>query len=255
MLAELIEKIRGLSVTAAKPEVIKVEGIDDRVFLKTATELRDVALPAPRRNHEIRSLADFVAALLDKKIAPAPEVFFDDKGAKAVLDRETRRDQIALPVVFSERWIEILRLDEGLAMNAKDAVTYLRHNLHGDEVADLLNGIRRIQFNRSSTGVRTTEHGKESLGRSVEAAVQSADKIPEYFTVTAFPAINAGLRGIAVTVRIAVTIDFDKEQILLRAIGDEVENAKYIFAQTLGGLLRAAIGEVDRTIPIFDGEF
>lgn len=250
MLAELISSIRGLSVKANEPKIIEVGGVDAKRWITQDGTMLEVPIPAPRRHHKIRSLNDLTAALVDPVIAAAPEVYFSPKSITAVLDRNTRRDTITLEVEYSERWAEIERLAKGVALSSKEAVHYLRHQMHGEEVAEVLSGVRRIQFDRSSTGKRTVEHGRESLGRSVEEQVQNADKIPEYFVLHAFPARNQGLRGIEVSVRIAVTIDFDNEKIVFRALADEVENARHIFAQEMGELLRKSLP----IVPVFNGE-
>jgi hypothetical protein len=70
------------------------------------------------------------------------------------------------------------------AMTPGDAVRMLRLELDSVAGAELAAALSRVDFARTSSGAVVTEHGRESLGRSVEARAQGVSAIPSRIKVS-----------------------------------------------------------------------
>lgn len=135
-------------------------------------------------------------------------------------------------------------------MQPKDAVKMLRLELHGGNVSHVIQALSRIDFSRTSAGKTDVAHGKESLGRSVEAAVQQADGVPETFTV-AVPVWSAfGFDRYSVQVQFGLYLDLQAQKVELRVLGDEIERVVGLATHAVAADLREALPSV----PVFMGE-
>ena len=88
------------------------------------------------------------------------------------------------------------------------------------------------------------EHGRESLGKSVEAVVQQADAIPESFTLNFQPLVNYGLRLIEVSVRVGVAIDHEQQRIVFRLLADGLADARESMLRQLGEALTKSMPDI-----------
>lgn len=250
MLADFVKAIQGLAEAARAPRVLEVPGVPRKRWIEHGGELEGLELPAPDREHKLHGYDDVVAAARDSVIAPGPELYFDAAGVVLVLDRHDRRARVTMPLVESERF-KLLRALRAQAhsLAQKAAVKLLRYDLHGTGVETVLQALRVLDFSRTSDGTRTVEHGKESLGRTVEARVQRADKVPESFKVTTPVWSNAGLRGIEAAVEVGLFLDMDDEKVELRVLADEIDRA-LVVAQTA---LREKLAKDLPDVPTFNG--
>ena len=90
-----------------------------------------------------------------------------------------------------------------------EVVKFLRFGLSGaTEVA--ARSLARVDFSRKSDGAHEAGHGRESLGKSVEAVVQQSETIPEEFEVRCPVYMNPGLRDLtSVSVRVGIYLDVE----------------------------------------------
>lgn len=249
MLAETIRAIAEMAQKSDAAQVQSLPGFPARLLVRHNGKLDYVDVPPPERQHVIRSLPDFVSALTDAVIAKDPEVYFSMREAVAFLDRKDRRETIRFPITPSDRWTAVQGLQSSQPMTTKEAIRLLRFDLHGSGAESVIQSLRRVDFTRTSAGKSTVEHGKESFGRSVEAAVQQADSVPESFCLHVSPAVNVGLRGFDVSIRIGVMIDLEAERILLRPLADELLAAQVSFSAAV----RAELSRLMPSVPVFDG--
>ena len=110
----------------------------------------------------------------------------------AYLDREDRRERVNVELKESSRFELVQQLQKPRGMQPREAVKLLRLDLHGGNVGHVIQALSRIDFTRTSAGKTDVAHGRESLGRSVEAVVQQADTVPERFTLAVQPWTTAG---------------------------------------------------------------
>jgi hypothetical protein len=248
MLAEFLEALSDKIEETIRAEVENVEGFPDQVLVsdRNGHTFRDV--PPPRRKHTVSGLEDLFLACRDEKIAPSPEIYHGEESVVVLLDREGRRSTITMPLIRSGRWKTIESL-AGKTFTPKDAIRLLRYGLHDTGIEAVVAGLRRIDWSRSSTGTSVVEHGRESLGRSVEAAIQQADKIPEEFAVRVPAFLNQGFRDFTALVRCGVYVDLEVQQIAITPLADELEWAMNAIQNQIHEALVAALPNV----PIFNG--
>jgi len=115
----------------------------------------------------------------------------------------------------------------------------------------VITALRQIDFTRTSAGKSHVEHGKESLGRSVEAAVQQADKVPEDFVVRVPVYTNPGAGAFLVEVRVMLYLDLEGQQVVLQTMPDELEKAHQVAQARLH---EALVANCPKGTPVFYGQ-
>lgn len=249
MIRDALEYLSHRLAERGRVEFHKHPELPSKVLVRRGDEHEWEDVEAPQRMARVETLGDVEAYL--KKNGKAPQVFVDAVGVTAYLDAGERAEWVQMPFVKSKRMalLEQIEAGGGLSLTQKDAVKLLRFDLHGDRTANLLAALSRIDFTRSSTGSRTVEHGKESLGRSVEAKVQKADQIPEHVDIDLVPFANLGLRGFQTTVRLGVYLDMDTERIELKPLSDELQRGEASVVSSIADKLAELMGET----PVFHG--
>lgn len=251
MLADFVDKLTELAKKAHGAEALQIPGDSRRVLVRQGDEFAFEDIPAPDRKITLRGIDDIVELCRDKTIAPAPEVYHSGDAIRVVLNREDRREVAVMALTKSERFESMVALRKGTSFSVKDAIRFLRVDLHssGQGVGELIAGLRRVDFSRSSGTQRTTEHGRETLGRQVEAAIQQTDRVPEDFKATVPVFTNPGLKGITCTLRCAINIDLDNEKIEISTLADEIQGALDGAQKDIHDMLVAALVDV----PILNG--
>lgn len=180
MLAEFVSRISQLAVSSAA--VSKVELPGDRYALKSGDILTFHDIPPSRRDHWVQRIEDLETAA--KSFAAGADVtaFHDDKSIVLLLDSVDRRDQVTMLLNHSPQFKTLQSL--GAELTPPQIVRLLRHDLHDVAPAGLLPVVRRVDFKRRNDGSSNIQHGKESLGRSIEAEISGAENIPEYVTMS-----------------------------------------------------------------------
>jgi len=255
MLAELLTKLQEMARGEAAVSFHEHPLIPGKGWLSKGQDLREIEIPPQERLHGIYTLSSLVELVASSEIAEAPEVFCSEHGAHAILGR-SRREGALLPFTPSERWqaLEGLARDGG-AMSVPSAVKLLRFGLHGTGTEAVVQALRRVDFKRSSDGASVTEHGRESLGRSVEAAVQQADSIPEEFSVEVPVFSTPGtLAASTLAVRCGIYLDVLNETVQIRPLADELARAKHAAVQQIADTLETQLGDRGRSqVPVFIG--
>lgn len=251
MLAEFLDKVFELTGRAQGIELAQHPDLPDVVFRRVGTNVTEHEVPPPRRHHTLEGVQDIIRAVVRATEEGEPEVYHDDTAVRVLLDREDRRDTLDMPLHVSERFRTLEALAKApRAMSPAAAVKFLRFELQGTGIDAVVAGLRRIDFTRSGSGASNVQHGRESLGRSVEAAVQQADQVPEEFVVETPLYTNPGLRQVTVRVRVGVYLDPGNESIEVRTLADEVAFARNAAQEALGGALREAF---DGDVPVYHG--
>lgn len=250
MLAEFFEALKKHAVYGSKLEIVPIPGDPRRVFVTQHGQKEIREIPAPLVQDTIHSFVDFVDEV---KRTDSPVVYHDEKRLVVLRDSTDRREFATLPLQTSERWAAVLKLADGFAGTQKEAIHFLRFGLGLDRTDPTLVGIRKLDFIRNSTGKNVAEHGRESLGRSVEMAVQQADLIPEQFDVSVTPVTNRGLESLQVVVRIGVVLDLEAQRVVFRALPDEIPRARNTWVNGIGGLLKSTLAHDGNSTPVIHG--
>lgn len=235
MLAKLIDTIGNLAVTADGVQITTHKGMPGKVVLSQNGAHEVLDTPPPRRGHMLCGYADVIKAAGDPDMTHDPEVYHSSDGITVLLQGEDRRDLVHVPLQHSQRWETLRKLERGGRFNVRDAVKLLRFDLHGTGVENVVRALSKIDFSRKSDGRTDIAHGKESLGRSVEAAVQQADDIPETFDVSLSVYTNPGMTVFSETrVRCGIYLDVKEEVIEFKILADQMDAAENAAQTSLG---------------------
>lgn len=207
-------------------------------------ELEIQRCPEPPRNSQFTEIQSFDDAL--ERFDPDSEasIWVACDGVVCVLNEQWRDDVLVLPLTPSDQWLALEDIPPD--MSQKQVIRWLRRHMTGADL--LLSKLRRIDFKRSSDGTASIEHGKESLGKKVEAAVQSVEDIPDEFTLEV-PRWNvAGLRD-TYEVKLLLDIDLQSETFQLMCAPNELEMAQDQAMRALNSQLTGRVG----VRPVFNG--
>lgn len=248
MLSEFVARIVELGQKAKAVDFHVHAGLPNEVFVRHGDKLERLEAPAPLREHKLTGFRDLVAALSDQNIAPDPEVYIDGVSVVALLDRAERRSSVSMPLTETARFRLCCDLEKPRGFAPRDLVKFLRLELHGGAHQAVTQAVSRIDFMRTSSGKTDVKHGRETLGRQVEAVVQSAEDIPESFVVTV-PIWSTPGCAWTKPIEFGIYLDNEKQQVDLRAFSDECAGAR----NSALADLRNAIAEACPNVPVFMG--
>lgn len=253
MLADLMTKLQEMARGEAAVHFHENPKLPGKVFLVQGDSCEEFEAPPLERSHGIEDVASLVSLVANSEIATKPELFCGSGGVTAILG-ESRRETAYMTLDTTTRWQSLWRLRSIESMSIQAAVQLLRFDLHGTGVDTVITALRRVDFKRSSDGSSVVEHGRESLGRSVEAAVQQADQIPEEFRVSVPVYAKPGLLDLStVSVRCGVYLDVVSEAVRIKPLADELESAQQAALGRLADYLRNELAERGRECPVFVG--
>lgn len=229
MLAELVKTLVALGKDNAEAKIVPVPGCTREAYLVHGGELTPIKLPAPLRKFRVESLVDLCAMVHDDSVVDpgdCAQIFHDDGAVCLVIDVDDRREIVTLPLRKSERFktLEAMVASPWVGTPAQ-TVQLLRFKLQGVGCDALIAALRKVDFARTNKTSADVTHGRETLGRSVEAAVQSVDTIPETFAVDVPVFTNNGLRDQVFRVRCGIHIDPHEGTIRIAPLADEIANA------------------------------
>lgn len=246
MLSEAIDRIYALAEEANQVEFYE-DKLPRKVLVRHRDQLIEKEIPPPDRLHAFSGFEDVVAFA---KLCPKPHIFHDTEVVWLITDADDRRERVTMPLHRTQRFKTLEQLQQPRQYSVKDAVKLLRYNLHDGTAASVVAALSRIDFTRKSDGGAAVDHGKESLGRRVEAHVQQADQVPEVFEVTVPLYSTPGLKSFRPNVRVGVYLDLEDEAIELRVLADEISSA---VDEVQAGIHKAFV-EALPDVPVFHGQ-
>lgn len=249
MLSDAIQKIVGLGQAARSIEVIHHPSLPDTVLVRHGDQLERVQVPPPARKPTLAGVNDLVSMLSTGSIATAPEVYVGPAGVVAFLDSYARDEVATLPLTESARFKLCQDIEKQPRLFApRDLVRFLRQTLWGGANNHLIQTLSRIDFTRTSTGKTDVRHGRETLGRTVEAVVQQADDVPESF-VAQIPIWTTPGALYTRAIEFGIYLDVEKSAIELSVRSDSCSEARN------GALisLRDTLQEALKGVPVFMG--
>lgn len=203
MLAEFIDRLADHVRRSHKATIEVHDAAPGLLFVSHNGTLEKMDRPPAPRTGDLGSFESVVEFC--KTVAKGGEVYVDAKGIEVVVDKDHRWSCVGLAFQGSRRFQTLSELGK-TSWQPRDAVRVLRFGLELENTP-VLSGLRRVDFTRKSDGSSTTEHGRETLGKSVEAQVQQADEIPEHFEVTLPLFMNPGFGSFTAAVRVGIDID------------------------------------------------
>lgn len=251
MLADAIQKIATLATKANGIEVVEHKATGE-TFIRRGNDFETLDRPALDRNGSLHGLDDLIVAALDGTMVTNPEVFHDNNEIVLILDRSDGHERMTMPLTQTNRFEKLINMQGGVnsQIAPRNLIRMLRFELSDTGIDHVIAGLRKLDFTRKSDGRSDIEHGKESLGKSVEAAVQQADNIPEEFDIEVPIYSNAGLRDLStVRIKMGIYIDVFEQMIELSPLADEMEKALVTAQRAIGEYLRSKL----QAVPVFNG--
>lgn len=251
MLANMIAAICGLQSKADQIQIVVDEKLRT-VFIRQGDKYTDEEFPPEDRGGVLQGFRSFLDAILDPEICEKPEVYHNDDAMVVLCDRDDRSQRITMPLTKSDQFLAILKLSYGdLSFTPAQLVKYLRFDMsEGDGVEAMIKAVRRIDFTRQSVGNSSVEHGRESLGKSVEASVQQADNIPESLAFEVPVYSNSGLLNLTrVRIEMGVHIDLELQKLSIRPLAGQIDRARVTAHAAIANEFRKEAPKV----PVFHG--
>lgn len=217
MLKEAIDRIAELGVQSSG---IEVKHLCNRTHLvRKGHAFETVEFDAPERCYIALDCDSFVKTVA--KLGEDPLVMIDSGAALAVLDEENHKGKALLNLEPSRAMKALVAI--GAPTDQKKLIAFLREELADCIEPRFLAIVRRLDFTRRNDGKSHVIHGRESLGKEVEAAVQSSEgELPEGVLVTLPAWTDIGFNSV-IQLRCAVSVDPVSEKIWIRPMGEELE--------------------------------
>ena len=239
--AETVELIQKTAVDAAGVEIKELPGESRRVLIAAAGSYTLHDIPAPLRLHKINTLEDLTKEAEDAATAAVgrvgPALWYEHAAVVLTYDYDDRRDRATLTLIESEQFKTLKALQTIRALNQAAFCRLLKHDLAGAIPDTLLPTIRRLTFTKNAGGNSDLQHGRDTMGRQVEAAVVGAIDIPEYLTAAVPIYANPGLTK-RHEIRLSLEISTTTEEFILRPLPDACQNAVDAAQAWIGNALR-----------------
>jgi hypothetical protein len=235
LLAELFDRLKEIIEDAHRPSILTNDLLPGKLLVLDKGGITQIDAGVKPHNGNLYDFESVHAFC----IAHDPvELFVSEAGVQIVPLDGDRRSEVFVPFNISDRFVQLLRLD-GKGFTPREAVRFLRFALEiGDHA--VIDKLSKVSFSRKSDGTSTVDHGRESLGRSVEAAVAEASEIPKSFKYSLPVFTNPGFRHMA-SLEIGIYLDLDSELIRLIPSNDGLQMAKDAAVSSIIGELHLAM--------------
>ena len=246
MLAELLGAVANLVRKGDAAELKTDPAFPRKAWLVQAGTATELEVPPRDRRYAVEDIETVVGL-----VEAGGALFHTIDEVNLVFDLQDRRELATMRLHFAERFATVSSMArQPWRCSPQEAIKKLRFELHAANVDHVVAALRRIDFQRSSSGSSHIEHGKESLGRAVEAKVQQADAIPESFAVRVPVYSNRDLRSIQVDIQCGIYLDLAEQLVEIRVMPDEISKAIEVAQAEVGAMLAKAAGDA---VPVYHG--
>jgi hypothetical protein len=246
MLKEFVEAISGLAVKSIEPKVFRNAFDPRKAYVAHAGTLKETIVPAPLLEGNVETFQSLFEAV-ETFGGAAASVWHNSDRIVAMFDNADRLEVVGMQLRYSDQFEAIRKLPKTFDQRA--LVLFLKRNLAGAVDDTLISIFRQIDFTKREEGGTKLNHGDESLGRGVHAAVTGRSEIPEFITATVLVYSNPDVLFRA-TIRLSVDIDVQRCVIDLTPLPDEIENAVVAAQNEIGERLRS---EAPDNVTVFYG--
>lgn len=242
MLSEAILTIVRLSMDGQKPFSYKDDSNHKTVYMIDGepVDVYDVIKEQTR----VIDLESFMEMVLDYQTDSSDVVTVKvarDEVGVAVDLWATR--QTTLKIAETEAWVAINTVGQ-TKLTQRAFIDWIRHKMHGTGLNSLIPALREIQWSQNAETAGTFLRGRESLGKSVDAAIANFDKFPETvaIVVSRFPEYTE----LMLPVRLELHIEaLPAEQCFsIWVNSDDIENAAVATQRNIRNVIRERWSEI-----------
>jgi hypothetical protein len=238
---EAIEQIEATAIKAAGIVIHEVPGDLRHVIIAANGDFTEREIPPAQIRHTVEAVEDLVR--FAKTVTTCLSVWHDVGRIVLVLDESDRLDTVTVMLQESDQCALLKRLrDSRQWMTQADFVRMLAIELDVDR--GLVGAFRTLDFHRRQGGAVDIQHGKESLGHRVEAAVQGVNSLPEELTINAPLFANLHERKFY-PVRCAVEINPQEALFRLSPLAGQIETAMQAHQQDIHRRLSEGLAGCD----------
>ena len=187
-LGSAIREIERLTKAAHKTEIIAAQGAGEPAgvyYLVGPDGLAQKVVAGPSRHREKLATPAEMAAFIDAYAGGEGKgvTYFDEQAVVYVFDGEDRRDFAVCELPKSPQYLKLAAC-ACKAMGQADFVRLLRIDLRGCLAeSNLLPLVRQLKFTADRASEAAIQHGRESIGKQITAAVTGESAIPEEVTL------------------------------------------------------------------------
>lgn len=254
MLKEFVESIAGLAVKADTVEIVKPPAEPNHRYAirQPNGELSWYTAEPPPRNHTALDLSAVIAFANRFHTPDFPcAAWYSRQMVKCVINDDERRDAVTLNLSPSKPMSKLMEFDSrATPIPQSETVLMLRTVFFGCTDPAFIGVIRRLKFRTNESGAGVVEHGRASMGRSLESEVTGEGNIPEY-VIFRVPIFESGFSA-ATTVECALEPIPGTASFKFIPLPGEIERA-FAFAEgELKTVLENALAE--KEVPVLYGK-
>lgn len=229
MLAEFLEALFEDNAETKKAKLFQLPGEKRNAFIDQNGTIRAVPLPPPLRDSRVDAAEDLVNAARAYGIKERMSIWLASDRVVLVTDDDDRLDRVTLHLRETEQWKTIKKLASTPKLDHPQLISLLRAELPGagDAGRALLEKVRKINFKNQVEGFSDVQHGRESLGRSIENQVTGIGEIPEQLEVVTALYDNPGERDKECAIVIDLQILPADQRFRLKPTPDSMEGAQH----------------------------
>lgn len=247
---ETLKTLIELAQQAASVRTIGTDADGRTVILQEQGKLRERATPAPLRSasfHDLESLQAYAAQQVEQ--GNQPEIWHCEEVVSLVLNNQDRREVLHFPLNGSVELECLSQFAQQITLLPQsDFIRTLRMTLSAPP--ELIAPFRRLDWSSRSTGGAKVEHGRQSLGKELEAQISGIGELPEEIRLAVPLYRDQGERQ-QYTIRCLIEIDPIGQRFLLRPASGELEQALQAHQ---GDIRDRLLAEVDK-IPVYYGRY
>lgn len=257
MLADFVKSLVGLAEKARTPQLLEIPNSPEKRLLFYGDMREEIEIPLPTRKHKVSTLDSFLEAVshyhdealktADK--TPALVIWIGEQTITALLDDDTRRDQITLPLLPSEVFTAVQTLGE--PMQQRQLVNLLREELINAAPASLLTRVRKVEATMGATTKGEITHGKEKGVSEFQAELVGASEIPESIELNVPIYGNVPTQAETIACAVSFTMPPNPITFTISPLPDQITLAVQNTQRQLKKLLEDSLGEAK--IPVFLG--
>ena len=225
-----------------------------RQVLVVNGEMEMLEIPPAIREHQMASLEDLIlfAGRIADEEKSNPVVYHSQDRVVLVIDDADRRDQVIFHLHYSREFAALVGLSETCVFDQRQFLRLLRLVLNVDAATVAL--FRRLDWKVTNESRGEVLHGRESLGRSVEAAVQGSAEVPDELPV-AVPIYDNFGEDMPYLIRCLIEFDAVNARLqFLPAPGELVRVLDRHQASIRSRLEAALQAEGEKGVPIYYGK-
>lgn len=246
MLKEFVQAIGAMAVKAKEPALIADPFNPRKAYLIIDGVAFEKDVTSPLLNARINTLDSLVAAI-ENYGSPDSSAWCCRECVEVVLADNDRLERLKMPLVLSDQMRSVMKLPG--QFDQRSLVLFLKRNLCGTIDPAVIAPFRQLDFTKREQAGGSVNHGDESLGRSIQAAVTQAKDIPEFLTLSIRVFANPDVVFRAKVI-LSVDIDVQRGIIELTPLPDEITNALVAAEEFVADTLSEKLGErVFRGIP------